>query len=475
MSYPKYFVTYAVQTMEAGSNPFWHTSLFMSEQATPDTPIQVKDAIGFYSELPSSTTNPIIKSLKTLLGFRIDLQDSHGHLRKEKIREIDKQGIKGISFAVTKEQYDDLIDRYTRAMQDENTAIAELNEQLSKEGYPADGHTRYLRERDLAAQKRLAAEEELAARTDLTPEERKEEELKLAKDPNLKPRLRPFHITMDVTRSGFNSSESYTCKTRVLDFLLDSGIINDEDYDKFLSSPAKSAFPRCYAVPLLPIQLISTGQPTPASVKTADGKIKTFYNRSWEKQNDLFWSQTPPLYLSSTSKTQPKLYKNNHVLIKDMLKQIDEVERLLLSKINKSEKAGNEGDKQRLTRHLEHVQLAKEKFKANNYNQTKPSLQSHLMFAQKAVNAAHIALAPHKINYTFLGRALHNLALRHALLGLLTVTLVAATITGLVGVAIAVGASLFSGYNFFKAIQTEIKLSEQYYDYTPFRQVPVPA
>lgn len=468
MSYPRYFVTYAVQTTEAGSNPFWHTSLLMSEQTSPDKPIQVKDAIGFYSELPSSTTNPILKNLKSLLGFKIDLQSSHGHLRKEKIREIDKRGIKGISFEVTAEQYSDLIARYTRAIEDENTAIAELNEQLTKEGYPADGHTRYLKEQDIAAQKKRAAEEALAARTDLSPEERKIEELNLEKDPNLQPRLRPFHITMDVTRSGFDSSQSYTCKTRVLDFLYDSKIIQDEDYDKFLNGRSKAAFPRCYAVTLLPIQLISTGKPTAAVVKTAGGKERTFYNRTWEK-NEIFWSQTPPLYKSSDSSVQSTFYTNNYVLIKDMLIQIDEIERLLLCKIDESRQAGNSGDAGRLTQHLEHVQTVKERFKATNYNQTKPSLESRLKFAQKAVNAAHIALAPYKMNYTFLDRALHNVALHHAILGLLTVALVAATITGLTGVALAVSITAFSGYKFFKAIQTEIELSERYYDYAPFR------
>ncbi len=474
MSYPKYFVTYTVLTTEAGFNPFWHASLLMSEQANQGAHIQVKDAVGFYSELPSSTTNPIIKTLKKILGFRIDLQDSHGHLRQEKIREIDKRGLKGISFEVTENQYSDLKNRYTRAIQDENTAILELNEQLNKEGYPADGHTRFLREQDLAAQKKRAAEEALAARIDLTPEERQAEELTLAKDPNIQPRLRPFHITMDVTRSGFNSTQSYTCKTRVLDFLYDSEIINKEDYDKFLSSPSKAAFPRCYAVPLLPIQLVSTGKTTPATVTNAEGRTKKFYNRSWGK-NEIFWSQSPPLYSSDTSNILPTRYKNNNVLIADMLKQIDTVEQLLLKKIDQSKAAGNNGDIQRITLQLTHVQSAKEKFKANDYNQTQLSLTARLKFARKAVNTAHIALTPHKINYTFLDRALHNVALRYALLGLLTVALVAATITGLPGVAITVGASLFSGYNFFKAIQTEIEVSERNYDYAPFCQIPAQA
>ncbi len=106
MPYPKFFVTYTLSNLEAGSNPFGHAFIIMSEQATQASTVQVKHSFGFYGTSPSSTTNPIIKFLKRILGFGIDLQDSHGYLKDEPLRELDGPGLSGISFLVSKEQYD---------------------------------------------------------------------------------------------------------------------------------------------------------------------------------------------------------------------------------------------------------------------------------------------------------------------------------------------------------------------------------
>lgn len=464
MSYPKFFVTYTVLTTEAGSNPFWHASLLMSEQTSPGDPIRVKDAIGFYSEIPSSTTNPIIKALKSLLGFKIDLQDSHGHLRKEKIRDLDKQGLKGTTFDVKKTQYDDLTTLYNKAIKDEDTAIKELNHQISKEGYTANGNMRYLREEKLAAEKKRIAEEMLAARVDLNEQDRLAAENQLAIDPALKPRLKPFHITMDITLRGFNSEKSYTCKTRALDFLLDAKIITEDEYKKFKSSPFKAAFPRCYEIPLPPIQLISTGEP-----KREGKKNKPFYNRSWGN-NELFWTHSPRIHTVTLSVAESKFKNNQYILIKNMVKQIDKVELLLLNKIESCQTAKNEGDVARLTPQLERILKLKNNFRATTYNQTEKSLIADLADAERGLNIARMALTPDKINYTFLNRALENISLRYALLGLLTVTLVATWIVGVAGVALTVGASMFASYHFFKAINREIELSKRYAHYAGFNQ-----
>lgn len=143
MSYPKYIVTYTVMTEEAGANPFWHASVLMSEQTDENAPIEVKHAFGFYSTYPSSTTNPIIKFLKNLLGFKIDLQDSHGHLENEKLRYLDAQGLRGISIEVSEDKYTVLLESFQNARRLEQEAIKEYNGLLTKEGMPVNGHTRF--------------------------------------------------------------------------------------------------------------------------------------------------------------------------------------------------------------------------------------------------------------------------------------------------------------------------------------------
>ncbi len=447
MPYPKYVVTYTVLTDEAGSNPFWHSSTLMSEQTDENAPIEVKHAFGFYSTYPSSTTNPIIKFLKDLLGFKIDLQDSHGHLETEKLRYLDGQGVRGVSFDVSEEKYHALLTGLQNARRLEQEAIGEYDELLRAEGMPVNGHTRWMKEKQFVS-------------------EQKHEQ-----------RLFPFHIDWGFSWSfedfGFFTNQSYTCKSRALDLLRAADIIDDEFVANILGSPAAHAFPRYSSMHLPPIQFVSTGERAPEERTDSTGKRKVHYNRSWEN-NRLFWAHTPRMHPVDTTSDELQEQDDEYNLVRNMSKQIDEVELLLLRKIASYQRDQNAGQHfQRCRTQLQRVMQIKESLKTNNSNQLdSSSLASRLFFAEKTLNTARMTLTPEKMDYNFLDRAIENIALRDALLGLIAIIAAASLLTGVAAIAVSVTASVYSTYKFYKAVQTELETVGMMSDYNEFHASP---
>ena len=332
-----YFVTYAVMSTEAGANPFWHAILLFSEQPTPASPIQVMDALGFYSESPSSSTNPIIRGLKHILGFKIDLQDGHGHLKKEEMRYLDGLGLYGISFNISQLKYNKIKKACHDAMSAEDVAIKQLNQRLFDEGRVANAHTRYMEEKALAESEGRPS------------------------------RLKPFHVTMRLTWSGFNTQESYTCKARALDFLLDSAIINQEIYNKITGGQTAHAFPRCSSLRLPLIQLVSTGEPE-AQPSKRTGKM--YYNRSWKHSNPLCWASTPRTLEDNVPSSEIKKRDSQDLERKNILLQTRKIELELLKKISTyDEKQKYNPHLIKLIIQLKRIQTIFLKFSANNFNQ----------------------------------------------------------------------------------------------------------
>jgi hypothetical protein len=434
MTYPKYVVTYVVMTEEAGANPFWHASILMSEQQDANAPLEVKDAFGFYSTYPSSTTNPIIHTLKTWLGFKIDLQDSHGHLEQEKIRFLDGQGLQGISFEVDKKKYDGLYTAYHRAKQLENEAIEEYNALLSKEGKPVNGHYRWLKELEQINQHHREA------------------------------RLYPFHIDWSFSwnpmQFGFTTDMSYTCKNRALDLLRRTDIITNDIHKQISGGRATRAFPRASNLTLTPIQLISTGDRK---------KEKKHWNRSWENKNHLFWAQKPKL-ISDVSTIADDLKNENHYgLIKNMLARINEMECLLHKQIAKHQELSQRDEHYReLCSQLEQLQRMRKRFIATAYNQTDRALNRNLYFAEKMLNIARMMLTPEKANYSFLAALLENAALRNAMIGLVFLVATANLLTGPIGILVSTGISLFAEYQLYKAVTEHHRFNTMQNDYSTY-------
>src|SRR5580704_14889309 len=225
MGFPKYYVTYCVSDTDAGANPFGHASLIFSRQENEVSPIEVLDGLGFYSQ-PSSTTNPIMKGVKYLLNLNVDLQDGHGILKQELMRDLDSDGLRGISFEANQQQFEAIRHNYQQLIKTEREVIEELNAELINQGIEPNGHTRYIAEKAKAqAEGRM-------------------------------PRLKPFHITMKLTMDGFDSSDSFTCKDYSLELLSLHNIIPQDIRDELISNRATTAFPVCSSLYLPPIRLI---------------------------------------------------------------------------------------------------------------------------------------------------------------------------------------------------------------------------
>lgn len=437
MSYPKFYVTYCVMDTEAGANPFNHSFLIFSKQELEHGPVEALDSIGYYSQ-PNTTTNPIIKNIKALLGFQIDLQDGHGVLRQEQMHTINVSGIKGVSFLLNEHQFKSLQTYYAAAMQAEQEAIKELNNELACDNKPANGYTRYIREQEKA------------------------------KAENRTSRLTPFHVTMNITSQGFDSSASYTCKDRALCILKDNGIIDETVKQQIAVSKAKHAFPRFYSLALHPIRLISVGEREQHVSKS--GRI--FYNHTWGK-NKLFWA-TP---LATIDALNTCAANTNYPLIKTVLNRIAAMEQLLYKTINQLKDPLQHAYLNQLKIQLVAIQQLSVLFTNSNTNQNHTVLAEHLAVAEQTLKTAHLTIQSERSNSTFLLNAYNSIAARNAVTGLLTLMLSAALISASLaaGIALCAVSTISVGrqlYGFYKQEKNSVLINT---DEQPNRQMTCPA
>jgi hypothetical protein len=419
----RHYVSYCVMDTEAGANPFWHACLILSTQKHPEGPIHVDDAIGFYSQ-PSTTTNPLTKAAKHVLGFKIDLQDSHGVLKQEKMRDLDGNGLHEISFSITKEQYEALRASYKEQMAIEKKAIEELNKDLREAGLPENAYTRYIRERSLAEKE------------------------------NRPPRLKPFHIAMGLTPKGLDSTKSHACKNAALESLVESQIIDEVLRERITGNKLEHAFPRFGQGKLLkPARLVSTGDPEAHESQKSN---KVYYNRSWEK-NRLYWATSPHLYHTNeptTATPETNTTPDPYPYVKKMLTRVRHIETKLRHQICELESPPNIGQhKQHLLEQLQRVQGLYDLFSNAYENHLPKCLNEKLWRAETTLNVATMTMTPHRVNSSFMLRAYESIAVRHALLSLLCLAVAAAFASTVVGAVIMTTAGLFAGqqlYRFFK-------------------------
>lgn len=437
MTASKYFVSYVTMDTDAGANPFWHASLILSTQDSPEHPIRVIDAVGFYSQ-PSTTTDPIIGGLKHILGFKIDLQDGHGILKKEKMRDLDGNGLHGIHFEATKQQFDVLQKRCAEKMRLEQEAILELNQHLHRRGEPQNGHTRHVEERSLAALEQR------------------------------EPRLKPFHIQMDLTSKGFDTRASYGCKNYALGLLLDVSIIDQSMHDQILGSPFKRAFPRYSDRPSEPVRLVSTGEP---QQDISRHSRKVYYNRVWE-QNQLFWATAIRPQNKLKGSTAALAVKDDvYPKLKAMLNQIREVETVLRHKITELlDTPSHTLRRDELKEQLARVMKLYELFSVSHENQMSPCLAAKLLQAETTLDVAKLSLTPNRVDHNFLMRAYTSIAARNALLGLLGILITATCFSGIVGAILVTTAVLYSGQQVYAFFKEEAKFASMRANYLAFRQ-----
>ena len=430
MSYPKFTVSYCVMGTDAGANPLGHAFIMLSEQKSENEPIRVHDAIGFYSQ-KSTTINPLIKGLKALLGFKIDLQDGHGVLKQEHMRELDGNGLQGTHFNVTSDQFDRLQALYTEKMASEKMAIEELNRYLDDQGMPANGHTRYITEKSWAERDNRPA------------------------------RLSPFHIDLRINQNGLDSRTSHACKNYALNLLLESNIIDEPMRHRLLGGPTAYAFPRFGTPSLTPIRLVSTGD---RIKETSPRSGKSHHNRTWENHNPLFWVTSPEI-----PKTELSATTNHDQLIKNTLNRIRKIDILLYKKLDELKANSDQKSEQynQLEVQRKKVQSLYEDFSISSRNQQPNHLKTTLLHAEKTLNIATIALTPER-NNSFMLRAYESVLARNALLGLLGL-LVSIAFIGIPISALTIAASLsFTGHQLYGFFKEETRHANMRADYNAF-------
>jgi hypothetical protein len=241
MSYPKFIISYAVMDSSSGANPLGHSTILCFEQSRDDVAPKLIDAYGSYSQA-SSTTNLLIKSIKSLLGIKYDLQGTHSVLKKENIWTLNQGGINALHFEVTEETFSKFREDLEQQIKTQTNVIQELNRELESKGLELNGANRY--------------------------------KLEMKKNPHY-PRLKPFHIS-----SNFDAKDSFICKSFALELLHSHEIINDQTKQQLLGSRFASAFPINTNVKLSPVYLASTNGSCLQTVKN-----KNIYSYDWEQSD----------------------------------------------------------------------------------------------------------------------------------------------------------------------------------------------
>jgi hypothetical protein len=420
MSFPKYYVTYCVMDTDAGANPFGHSCLIFSQQDSETSSVEAIDSVGFYSQ-PSTTSNPFLKGVKQVIGLNVDLQDGHGVLKQETIRNLDGSGLHGISFAVTAEQFLAIRHDCQQIMKTEEEVINELNLELARQGIEANGHTRYILEKTKATTEGRA------------------------------PRLKPFHFTMKLTMNGLDSTESYTFKDHSLELLTRHQIMPEEIHDQLISNRATTAFPRFSSIPLSPIRLVSTGESQP-TVSRSTGVV--YYNREWGT-NSLYWGTSIQATQSEAleeGKTDP-----TYDWLADVMYRIHHMERLLRHRISEIEE-----EQQPDTEHLRLLQLQLRRvqnlpflFSNANENQIPAFFNARLLKTDQTLDIARLSMNPDQLNYSFILRAYESILFLDALLGILAMALSTAAllVTPPLGAGLLAASTLFTArklHGFYK-------------------------
>ena len=366
----KYFVTYVVVGTEAGFNVFGHSFLLLSEQKVENGPIEIIDAIGFYSQ-PSTTTRPSHKRVKALLGIPMDLQDGHGELKQEEMRYLDGNGLQGLSFEVSEEQFQRINVLYKTQMDNEKKAILELNKQLEtaesnrlKASYSQSDLTNSLTLKKLENESKLAANGFTRY------------QLEIQNNPN--PRLQRFHVAMEVTARGwFDSRNSHNCKHMALELLIAAEIIDKAKALSIIGNKAGAGFPRASQL-VEPLRLVSTGATILDESEKAKKANKIYYNRTWENKNPLFWATKPVLDHASSK----ALAENTtaYEQTKSILTKTREIEKTLNAELH------NRGNIPSLLVQLENVQGI---YELMRYSKEPTLIKKNFELLEKLINEGY--------------------------------------------------------------------------------------
>lgn len=187
---------------EVDANCLWHTFILLSRYDEKTKKIEVINDAGFYGPTASVKTGFLYK-LKRLVGFDTDLSGNHRYMMHEELRYMDRgRGIHGVTFELTEENFNKLLQRLHNLRKDQKNAIREAEEEL-KLDTKSDSKTRcYSGEKNSF--------------------KIFQHELNKAEKEKRQPRLKEFSLNL------FNSPKS--CKTHAIDIL--KGILTDKQIQR---------------------------------------------------------------------------------------------------------------------------------------------------------------------------------------------------------------------------------------------------
>jgi hypothetical protein len=275
-----------------------------------------------------------------------------------------------------------------------------------------------------------------------------------------KPRLKPFHIALNLTWHGLDSSDSYTCKDRSLEFLTQHGVMSEEIKLQLMSSRATQAFPVYSALYLPPIRLISTGDTACVKSKKT-GEV--FYNHVWDKSR-LFWST--PVHTADKEFTLQERCELNDTCqqLHEIIDKIYSVEQLLHKKINELNHAEAPSRSLELVRiQLKKIQNLSTFFNNVGENQDSALLKTKIMRAEFTLNVALFFLNSERVNYYFMLKFYENAKQRpEILLGLMAMVIAAvlAVAQPIGGGVLFAASAVFTGRALHGFYKEEVKLVE---------------
>ena len=436
-TYPKYVVFYCAMDTEARANPLGHASLILLTQTSEKTPVCVIDAIGFYSQ-PSTSTNPLIRGLKYILGFNIDLQGIHGTVKQEAMHDLDGNGLNGIPFEVSKQKFETLRSLYAEKKILEDKAIAETTDYLHSQNKPINAQTRY----DL--------------------------ENLWAKDEKRAPRLYPFHISIALTGKGIDSTGSHACKNYALNLLIEADIIDTETRAKIIGTRTNYAFPLFTALPLSPFRLVSTGDPE-KYVSPRTGAVH--YNRKWN-QNELFLATSLHPQKAETPNTKLEKTPNQYQLIRNILTRTQKIEVMIRKKMLKLTGAA---ETHQFDEQLQQVNSIYNDFSDAYTNQLSQGLLKKLSRAEKTLTIASLYLARDRMDNSFMLRAYQDIATSNALFSLACVIVAFVFLSHtLLGTALIAAPTGYLGHQLNRFFKDEKILSKMRADFNDHVQNKLP-
>lgn len=208
MSSTSHYVSFIVMGDETGSNMLGHTCLLLSTQ-NQDGIVEAKSSYGFYSQNSEKGKDTLFYKAKKALGFDFPIAGVFGKMSLEECRYLDKNGLRGKTFAISEKQYHQLEKRILERQQKVDEEASRIKAILKAKNLDTDVATIY----------EYAVEEANGQIPEI---------------------LKPFQFTLSPFRG---TKESINCKTVAIDLLRDIGI-SEKELAILTGTKWKSGVPR---------------------------------------------------------------------------------------------------------------------------------------------------------------------------------------------------------------------------------------